>query len=347
LTQRLGSGVISGVVLGVVFAGVAALAGCSSGPVPLDPSSPEARATVLAARAEEDAAAGRLRDALDAYRDAARLAPGEAGYLERVVELRTSYLTTLRAEAESALVSEDFAVARRAALALVEVAPESPAGYHVLASAAEAEGKLEDAWSAAQTAHARAPTDPSLTESLAELALKTSRFAEAEVLYGGLAKDDPSLREKQAAARLEFQVQNLPAAARKAVAAPRVTRAQFAALLFMLVPEVATARVPPGGDVAVDVVDRPERAPLVKAIALGFFSVARGTHLVGADVPVFRGEMPSHLRRLAALLGIHDDTCFLAPASLAACGILPDTMSRQVSGREAFAAIDATLGLSR
>jgi tetratricopeptide (TPR) repeat protein len=256
-------------------------------------------------------------------------------------------VTTLRAEAETALAGGDLAVARRAALALVDVAPESPAGYHVLASAAEAEGKLEDAWAAAETAHARDPSDASLTESLAALALKTSRFAEAEALYGGLAKDDPILREKQAAARLEFQLQNLPVAARKAVAAARVTRAQFAALLFTLVPEVASARVPPGVDVAVDVLDRPERTPLVKAIALGFFSVARGTHLVGADTPLTRGEMPGHLRRLAALLGIRDETCFAAPAALATCGILPETTSRQISGREAFAAIDATLGLSR
>ncbi len=336
-----------GVVPGVVFVVAAALLGCASGPPPVDPSSPEARAAVLAARAEEDAAARRLRDALDEYREAARLVPGDARYGERVAELRAESVTSLRLEAESALAREDLAAARRAALALVEVDPDSPAGYHVLAAAAEAEGTLEDAWAAASAAHARAPADASLTESLAALALETSRFAEAEALYGELAKDDPSLREKQAAARLEFQMQNLPAAARKAVAAPRITRAQFATLLFTLVPEVASARVPPGGDVAVDVIDRPERAPLVKAIALGFFSVARGTHLVGADTSVARSEMPGHLRRLAALLGSHDETCFVAPASLATCGILPETTSRQISGREAFAAIDGTLGLSR
>ncbi|MGZ5429274.1 MAG: hypothetical protein ACXWFS_09715, partial [Thermoanaerobaculia bacterium] len=62
---------------------------------------------------------------------------------------------------------------------------------------------------------------------------------------------------------------------------------------------------------------------------------------------VLRNEMPAHIRRLAALLGSRDEKCFLAPASLAACGILPETTSRYVSGREAFAAIDATLGLSR
>ena len=149
------------------------------------------------------------------------------------------------------------------------------------------------------------------------------------------------------AARLEFQVQNLPPMARKAVAAPRVTRAQLATLLVTLVPEVATARVPPGADVATDILDRPERNAVVKAIALGFFPVSRETHHVGADVPVLRSEMPGHLRRIAALRGDPEDDCLAAPASLATCGILPETASRQVSGREAFAAIDATLRLAR
>ncbi|MEO8586626.1 MAG: hypothetical protein ABI584_10735 [Acidobacteriota bacterium] len=332
---------------GVVFAAVAALVGCSSGPPPVDPSSPGARAAALAARAEDDVEAGRSRDALDAYRDAARLVPGQARYQERVAELRAWVVTTSRAEADGALVKGDFAGARRAALALVEVDPESPAGYHVLALAAEAEGKFEDAFAAARSAHERAPADALLTEALAALALKTSRFAEAEALYGDLARDDPSVRPKQAAARLEFQMQNLPASARRAVAAPRVSRAQLATLLFTLVPEVAAARVPPGGDVAVDVLDRSERAPLVRTIGLGFFTVSRETHLVGADASVLRSEMPGHVRRLAALLGNRDDTCFLSSASLAVCGILPESASRHVSGREAFAAIDATLGLSR
>jgi tetratricopeptide (TPR) repeat protein len=332
--------------LGFVLA-AAALTACSSHPPPVDPSSPQARAAALAARAEGDAAEGRLRDAFDGYGEAARLVPGEDRYKSRAMELNAAFVTSLHAEAESALQRGDLVSARREALALVEAAPESPAGYDVLASAAEAEGKLEDAWVARQRAHALSPSDAALAEALAALALRTSRFAEAEALYRELAKDDPEMAEKQAAARLEFQVQNLPALARKAAAAPRITRAQLAALIVTLVPEVATARVPPGADVATDALDRPEGGALVRAIALGFFSVSKETHVVGADVPVLRSEMPGHLRRLAGLLNRRDDSCFVAPAALATCGILRETASRQVSGREAVAAIDATLRLSR
>jgi tetratricopeptide (TPR) repeat protein len=332
---------------GFVLAAAVALTACSAGPPPVDPSSPEVRAAALAKGAEDDVAEGRLRDGLDGYREAARLVPGEDKYQSRAAELRAAFVTSLQAEAEAALARGDLASARRSALALVEVDPDSPAGYHVLASAAEAEGRLEDAWAAAQTAHARAPADAALAEALASLAMKTSRFAEAEALYGGLAKSSRAMRERQAAARLEFRVQNLPDMARKAAAAPRITRAQLSTLLVTLVPEVASARVPPGADVAIDALDRPERGALVKAIALGFFSVSKETHLVGADAPVLRSEMPGQLRRLAALLRGRDDACFVAPAALATCGILPDTASRQVSGREAFAAIDLTLRLAR
>ena len=333
-------------VLAFVLVG-AGITACSPRPRPVDSSSPEARAATLATRAEGEAAEGRLRDALDGYREAARLVPEDDRYRDRVAQLRAAFVTSLSNEAEPALQRGDLPSARRAALALVEVDPDSPAGYHVLASAAEAEGKLEDAWAAARTAHERAPADVTLTEALAALAMKTARFAEAEALYGELVKSDPVMVEKQAAARVEFQVQNLPALARKAVAAPRVTRAQLATLLVTLVPEVASARLPPGADVATDILDRPERNALVKAIGLGFFSVARETHHMGVDVPVSRSEMPGHLRRVAALHGDPEDDCLVAPAALATCGILPETASRQVSGREAFAAIGATLRLAR
>ena len=330
-----------------VFLTAAALTACSPAPRPVDPSSPAVRAAALATHAEDEAASGRLRNALDGYREAVRLVPEDERYRNRIAQLREAFVASLRDEAEPALERGDLPSARRSALALVEVDPDSPAGYSILALAALAEGKLEDAWAAARAAHERAPDDAEVTETLAALAMKTARFAEAESLYGELAKNDPSMVEKQAAARLEFQVQNLPPFSRKAAEAQRVTRAQLATILVTLVPEVASARVLPGADVATDILDRPERNALVRAIALGFFSVSRETHRVGADVAVSRAEMPAHLRRVAALHGDPDDDCLATAASLATCGILPETASRQLSGREAFAAIDATLRLAR
>jgi tetratricopeptide (TPR) repeat protein len=331
LTRRLAFALA--VVLG-------AAAGCTTAPPPRDPA--VVRAGEAASRADAAAAEGRLRDALDDTREAVRLVPSNARYVAREREIRDAFIAKRAAEADEALSAKDTAAARRAAVSILEVDPNAAAGYRALAKAAEAEGALEDAWSAAQRAHEIDPADPACTESLAALATKTGRWAEAEALYEQLGRTDPAFREKAAAARFEFRVQNLPAPARRAALSPRLTRAQLASLLVELSPEVREARVPPGADVAVDVVDRPERAALVRTIGLGFFAVSRDTHLVGADAAVTRGEMASHLKRLAALAGGE----LACPASLAECGILPEG-SRQLSGRESVAAIEAALKMAR
>ncbi len=315
-------------------------AGCATAPPPEDPAIVRARET--AARAETAASEGRLRDALDGYRDAARLAPADPRYGAREQELEDALVARRGAEVDEALKKRDVAAARRAALSILEVDPNAAAGYRALAKAAEAEGSLEDAWAAARRAHDCDPSDPTLTEFAARLATKTGRWVEAASLYQALGRIDPSFREKAAAAAFEFRVQNLPATARRAALSPRLTRAQLAALLVELSPEVRDAGVPPGADVAVDVVDRPERAAIVRMIGLGFFAVSPGSHLVGPDVPVSRAEMATHLRRLAALSG----GGLPCTASLAECGILPEG-PRQVGGREAVAAIEATLRAAR
>lgn len=315
-------------------------AGCTSAPPREDPAIARARET--AARAETAASEGRLRDALDGYREAVRLVPDDVRYPAREKEIRDELVSRRAGEADEALRKKDVAAARRAAVSILEIDPQTAAGYRCLAKAAEAEGALEDAWSAARRAYEIDPGDAAVTEALASLATKTGRWSEAEALYNQLGRFDPAFREKAAAAGFEFRIQNLPVAARRAALSPRLTRAQLAALLVGLSPEIRDARVPPGADVAMDVVDRPERAALARTIGLGFFPVPRDTHLVGADAPVSRNEMASHLRRLAVLAG-GDLDC---TASLAECGILPEG-PRQISGREAVAAIEATLRMAR
>ena len=331
-------------LVAAILIGVAA--GCATAPPREDASL--ARARVVAANADADAADGRLRDALDGYREACRLAPADARYAGREQELRDALVGKRAEEASEALERKDVAAARRAAVSILEIDPQAAEGYRSLARAAKAEGALEDAWSASSRAHEIDPSDAAWTEFLAELAARTGRWAEAEALYEQLGRSDSSFREKAAAARVEFRVQNLPPVARRAALSPRVTRAQLASLLVELSPEVRDARVPAGAEVAVDVVDRPERTALVRTIGLGFFPVSRETHLAGPDVPVARTEMVSHLRRLAALAG-GDLACAGggAAASLARdAGYFPKDPGT-LTGREAVGRIEATLRVAR
>lgn len=305
------------------------------------------------ALADLDAAEGRLREALDRYRALRAAVPGDPRLSAREAATLSSLAGRGSADAEAALAAGDLPAARRAALSLVELDPTSPAGYRFLARAAEAEGRLEDAWAAASKAHALDRGDDGWSKVTAALAMKTGRYAEAVAITAELVKRDPSAASSLEEARFQFQVQNLPEVARRAAVSPRVTRAQFAVLAWWLVPEVRESRVPAVPEVAMDAVDRPESQALVRAIAVGFFGVARETHRVGADQPVTRAEAAVVLRRVALLAGGGGDLpeCLSeerpAPSSLEKCGILPATTSRTVTGREAVEGLEAAARAGR
>lgn len=297
------------------------------------------------ARADLAAARGELREAYDGYRALLKLRPDDPRARSRAAETRSELATRRRSEAEAALSTRDFDGTRRAALSLVELEPASPAGFQFLSRAAEASGKLEDAYVWAVRARALDPVDPEWTETVADLAMKTGRYGDATLLYDELAAAEPAFREKADAARLEFQIHNLPEGAQRAARSPRVTRAQLAVLSWWTVPELRDA---PGGgpaEVAVDVVDRPDRSILVRAIALGLFPVSKETHRMGVEVAVSRAELGAVLKRLAVIVGRGRPAkgCLAEESPLPAlveCGILSDIASRTVSGTETLRALE-------
>jgi len=305
------------------------------------------------ALADLDAAEGRQREALDRYRALLVAVPGDPRLSSREAAIRTSLVERGSADAEAALAAGDLPAARRAALALVELEPDLPGGYRFLARSAEAEGRLEDAWTAASKAYALDGADDAWSKVTADLAMRTGRYAEAVAITSELVKRDPAAAPSLEEARYQFQVQNLPEVARRAAVSSRVTRAQFAVLAWWLVPEVRESRVPVAPQVAVDAVDRPESQALVRAIALGFFGVSPETHRVGADQPLTRAEAAVVLRRVALRAGGEGELpeCLSeerpSPSSLEKCGILPATTSRTVSGREAVQGLEAAARAGR
>lgn len=319
---------------------------------PLVRESPD-RVPAAEALADLDAAEGRWREALRAYRALLALLPADPRLVEREALARRRLVEKGSGEIEAALAARNTPLARRAALALVELDPASPAGYRFLSRVAEADGNLEDAWTAAWKAHALDAGDDAWSLATAALAMRTGRFAEALTLYMELAPRQAGVGPSLEEARFQFQVQNLPELARRAALSPRATRAQFAVLAWWLVPEVREARVPAAPEVAVDAVDRPDSQALVRAIALGVLLVSRDTHRVGADQALSRSEAGALLRRTALLVsgGAPLPECLgeerPAPASLEKCGILPVTMSRTVSGRELVLGLEAAARAGR
>lgn len=313
--------------------------------LPAYPPAAEARADLFYVQ-------GRLPQALRGYRALLRLIPLDKRAALREEKVGAELLATRQKEAAEALKSGDLEAARRAGVSLIETEPTMAAGFQILSRAALASEKLEDAYVWAVQARNLAPEDASFTEFAAALATKTGRLAEATAWFDELAAKNPAYKAKALQARLEFKIQNLPETARRAALSTRLTRAQFASLLFASVPEIRDSPVPASADVAVDVVDRPDRPAVIRAIALGFLTVSRETHVVGADAHVTRPELALHLRKLAVLVArgkrltgclAHDP---VSPSALVDCGVLSDS-SRSVTGREAIQAIERAARIGR
>jgi len=305
----------------------------------------------LEAEADLAAAEGETSAALEAYRALSRLVPSEARARGRVEALRASVAASKRASAEEALAAGDLDAARRHANSMLQLEPESAAALVLLSRTASAGGRHEDAWTWAREARRKAPSDASVAAFAGDAAAKAGRWAEAATLYEEASASDPASATKAEEARLEFKVQNLPEAARAAAQSGRLTRAQLASLLWWTVPEFREALVPPGTEIAVDVVGRSDQGPLVKAIGLGFLDVSPETHRVGTESPVRRVELAAALRRVAVLAGRGRPPkgCLSTAdaASLADCGILGPTSSRVVTGREALRAMEKAARIGR
>ncbi len=305
----------------------------------------------LEADADLSAEEGEASEALEAYRALSRLVPSDARTRVRVETFRASVAASKRVSAEQALAAGDLDAARRHANSLLQLEPESVAALVLLSRTASAGGRHEDAWTWAREARRRAPSDVAVAAFAGDAAAKAGRWADAATLYEEASSSDPASTVKAEEARFEFKVQNLPESARAAAESARLTRAQLASLLWWTVPEFREALVPPGTEIAVDVVGRSDQGPLVKAIGLGILDVSAETHRVGTERAVSRTELAGALRRVALLAGRGRPPkgCLSAAdaASLVDCGILGPTPSRNVTGREALRAMEKAARIGR
>jgi hypothetical protein len=91
----------------------------------------------------------------------------------------------------------------------------------------------------------------------------------------------------------------LPQAVQQVAAKPDLDKADFAVLLYWLVPNVRYAR-PTAGRIATDVLDHPQREEIVRVVNLGLMDVDPTLHRFSPGAPVRRGAA---LRVLVRLLG--------------------------------------------
>jgi tetratricopeptide (TPR) repeat protein len=269
-----------------------------------DPTTP-----LLVACGEAHARSGQALPAWNLYRQAVARARGRAGLEVRAAELRTLARDGQQREAREAAVRKDWNTARQAADRSIEIDPESAPARETAGDVALESGNRPAALARYREGLDLSPRDRTLREKTARLALELKDYATAIPILDRLAAEDPRFEAQAENARFAFRVANWPAAERTAARAGKLTRGEAARLLWWMVPEVREAKVTEGV-IASDVVGRPDRLEISRAVSLGLLDADRETHRADPDALLtFSSAARLYLRVLA----------FLRPAELPNC----------------------------
>lgn len=229
---------------------------------------------------------------------------------------------------------------------------------------ANGRGDLEAEMTVVQELVARDPYNETWEERLADLELETGDVRGALARYERLAEtraDDVSLMEKVARAKFLWRLELLPDHVAGLRTRGELNRADFAVLLYWLVPEVRYATVdnPP---IATDILDHPRHEEILRVMNLRLIEVDQTLHRFSPEKSMTRILA---LRALIGLMGISEKSFTCLPenerrslASLgqgalcrkaASCGLIPETADclpgAAISGDESLELFRQTLDL--
>lgn len=303
-------------------------------------------AVVLAAQAEYvsrrlEAARGRLRvvvDELPEYtaaqllwgRVAEKLGDVPAAYAayrasadsrevaaRRAEELLERALEIMANRADDALARGRLELAEQSLARLESWAPEADVTLEVSRRVAAVRGDLESELAAVAELARRQPENREVVKRNAELELEVGDASRGLQLYQRLAlqyPDDLDLAEQLEVAKFRWRLQLLPEEVQALVAQTELTRADFATLLYWLVPEVRAAR-PESVRIATDILDHPQREAIARVANLGLMEVDPTLHHFSPQEPVQR------ITALSALLSVLVTVPAGPPACIGSAGV--------------------------
>ncbi|HSM51587.1 MAG TPA: hypothetical protein VLA75_09315, partial [Thermoanaerobaculia bacterium] len=158
-----------------------------------------------------------------------------------------------------------------------------------------------------------------------ELELAVGDAGRGLALFDGLARkhpSDPEVARGLARARFLWRLSTRPPRVQTAVRRESPTRADFAALLYWLVPGVRAGR-PGASRVATDVLDHPWREEIVRVANFGLLRVDETLHLFEPGRALSRGDAHLAFSRLLFLFGRG------APCMRSSSGAAPEPNSRE------------------
>ena len=139
---------------------------------------------------------------------------------------------------------------------------------------------------------------PEVQEALAEIDAGRGRYQEAIVRYERLARrsSEPRYTARLEQIKEQFAAANMPPQYQRAIETESLTRSDFAVLTYWIVPTVRFAQNLGAPPIATDIGDVPGREEIIRAIALGLFSVDPVTRRVDP----LRSVTAPQLARLAS-----------------------------------------------
>lgn len=304
---------------------------------------------LLVACGEARARAGQVFEAHELYARAASRAGSRDWIRARADDLRKEAIESLAASSSGAK-KEDLSNARKRIDRAIELDPGDAALHAVAAEIELSAGQPDRAFERYKEAYRLDPKNLSVQEHLAELALDRDPALAVSVLEA-LARRDARFRDRAAAARLAFRISNWPAPEREAAQSERLTRAEAAALVWWMFPEIREARVK-SSVIASDVVSRKDSRAVTRAVSLGLLDVDPETHRARPDGGLTRRTCARMMMRLLRVLnpGSHPDCLEGRPHSgrsgveaidsAVRCSLLDESEVTWVGGREFTRGLD-------
>jgi len=295
--------------------------------------------------AEVAIAEKRTRRAFEIYRELAARADAPPAAAERFAELQTAMFDDLYRAALTA-PDEEAVIRLREAL---QVNPAAGAARILLAQKLVALRRYDDARREIDPVLNTADVDRAeVQQVLAEVDVSRGRYEEAIARYERAVRRaaDPRMARRLDEIKAQFANANMPLQFTRAIEDEALTRADLAVLLYWKVASVRFAQNVPPPPIATDIGETPGRDELVRAIALGVFSVDPVTRRVNPLSPVNAGTLTRITARVLALRGA--ECARGIPQSdpariLATCGITDPSLAgtdQMVSGRTAAAVME-------
>jgi tetratricopeptide (TPR) repeat protein len=287
-----------------------------------------------------------VKRAYELYRGIASRSDAPPVARQRLGDLQTQYFDLLFAEAVRSPNDAGAIALLREAL---QINPGAGAARIALAQKLVATGQLEEAAQAVEPLAGTADADrPEVQQVLAEVDLSRGRYEDAIARYERIVRrggNDLAARRLEQI-KLQYAEANMPLQFKRAIEDESITRADLAVLMYWKVSSVRFAQNLPAPPIAIDVSETPGREELIRAIALGVYSVDPVTRRVGPTAPVNAAALARVTARLLALRGA--DCARGLPQSdpsrvLAQCGITDPTLAGPdlpVSGRTAASVME-------